>query len=206
MKDEKKVFSAEAATALSEGIGLVLSRWSALQLAVDNEWGGRSSRLKADQIHSDVLSWFTHSSSEDLYIDDLEDKLAEGLLSLNTMVDDGSIEEIAEKLMIMHEECMDGNFTSIEALRESNHRRVPVSHVRQVNDDDNDDDDDENMDERPDSIRNDGSPKMTVGSSKPVSNSNSEHMVVDEPEPGPSAEVEDGWVVVGPRRGRGKKN
>lgn len=63
MKDEKKVLSAEAATALSEGIGLVLSRWSALQLAVDNEWGGRSSRLKADQIHSDVLSWFTHSSS-----------------------------------------------------------------------------------------------------------------------------------------------
>lgn len=32
--------------------------------------------------------------SEDLYIDDLEDKLAEGLLSLNTMVDDGSIEEV----------------------------------------------------------------------------------------------------------------
>lgn len=32
--------------------------------------------------------------SEDLYIDDLEDKLAEGLLSLSTMVDDGSIEEV----------------------------------------------------------------------------------------------------------------
>ena len=32
--------------------------------------------------------------TEDLYIDDLEGMLFEGLLSLNTEVDDGSIEEV----------------------------------------------------------------------------------------------------------------
>ena len=40
--------------------------------------------------------------------------------------------QVAEKLMIMHEECLAGNFKSIEALQESNHLRGPVSHVRQV--------------------------------------------------------------------------
>lgn len=40
--------------------------------------------------------------------------------------------QVAEKLMIMHEECLDCNFKSIESLREANHRRVAVPHVREV--------------------------------------------------------------------------
>ena len=80
----------------------------------------------------------------------------------------------------------------------------------QTNDDDDDDeddkdDDDENMDEGPRSINN-GSSNMMVGSSKSVSNSNSEDMVLDEPTPKASAEAEDGWAVVGPKRGRGRNN
>ena len=35
--------------------------------------------------------------------------------------------QVAEKLMIMHEECLEGNFKSIESLR-----KVSVPHVRQV--------------------------------------------------------------------------
>ena len=45
----------------NEGICLVLSRWSALRSAVENEWGGRESRLKADQLAGDILTWFTQS-------------------------------------------------------------------------------------------------------------------------------------------------
>lgn len=45
----------------NEGICLVLSRWSALRSAVENEWGGRESRLKADQLASGILNWFTQS-------------------------------------------------------------------------------------------------------------------------------------------------
>jgi len=45
----------------NEGIGLLLFRWSALRTAVENEWGGRESRVKADQLVTDVLSWFTQS-------------------------------------------------------------------------------------------------------------------------------------------------
>jgi hypothetical protein len=59
--DPPKALSAEALSIFSEGIGLILSQWWALQMAIENEWGGRDSRLKADQIASDIVSWFTHS-------------------------------------------------------------------------------------------------------------------------------------------------
>jgi pre-rRNA-processing protein TSR2 len=115
----------------SEGIGLVLYRWSALRTAVENEWGGRESRLKADQLAADLLSWFTQSKGsqspfkrlilkkgviifflssdfihcyyypEPLYIDDLEDILDEGMLSFNVEVEDGSIEEVCILFLIL---------------------------------------------------------------------------------------------------------
>jgi pre-rRNA-processing protein TSR2 len=30
-------------------------------MAVENEWGGRDSRAKADQLAASILSWFTNS-------------------------------------------------------------------------------------------------------------------------------------------------
>ena len=42
--------SPQAAAALQEGIGLVFGRWTALQMAVENKWGGPDSRAKADQL------------------------------------------------------------------------------------------------------------------------------------------------------------
>jgi pre-rRNA-processing protein TSR2 len=53
--------SPQAAAALQEGIGLIFGRWTALQMAVENEWGGRDSRAKADQLAASILSWFTNS-------------------------------------------------------------------------------------------------------------------------------------------------
>ncbi|PIA31743.1 hypothetical protein AQUCO_04900202v1 [Aquilegia coerulea] len=53
-----------------------------------------------------------------LCIDDLEHMLDETMiLSFNTDIEDGSIEEVAEELMIMHEDCLQGNYDSVEKLR-----------------------------------------------------------------------------------------
>jgi hypothetical protein len=54
----------EAVAVLGEGIRLCFLRWTALQLAVENEWGGHTSKLKAQQLQSDVLSWFTRSKGK----------------------------------------------------------------------------------------------------------------------------------------------
>ena len=44
--------------AFEEGVRLVLGRWTALALAVENEWGGPASAQKAEQLLADVLQWF----------------------------------------------------------------------------------------------------------------------------------------------------
>ena len=49
---------AEARPLFEEGVNLTFSRWTALNLAIDNEWGGRNSREKAEQLYEDVLHWF----------------------------------------------------------------------------------------------------------------------------------------------------
>ncbi|OWM67983.1 hypothetical protein CDL15_Pgr017551 [Punica granatum] len=118
-----KPLSSEALPMLREGINMALSRWSALQMAVENEWGSRNSRDIANKLCDDVFVWFTHSKDE---------KLDQGLLSLNTEADDGSIGEVAEKLMILHEECSEGNYSSIEKLREACAHRMVHSHVKQL--------------------------------------------------------------------------
>ena len=58
---ENRLLPAGALPLFQEGIGLVLSRWSALQLAVENEWGGRDSRRKVELLCSDILTWFTQN-------------------------------------------------------------------------------------------------------------------------------------------------
>ncbi|GMI84990.1 hypothetical protein like AT5G27990 [Hibiscus trionum] len=196
---ETRRLTAESTPVFQEGIGLILSRWSALTAAVENEWGGRDSRVKANLICSDVLSFFTESKAEPLYIDDLENVLEEGLLSLNTVLEDGSIEEVAEKLMIMHEECLEGNYQSIEKLRTTN--PPPVAHVKPFTEDDEDEDDDED-----DCMDADNATTMMEDVPNSRTSSNPASMPIDEPKPSQAAEAEDGWTVVSSRRNKGGRN
>jgi hypothetical protein len=48
----------EARPAFEEGVGLIFSQWTALCLAVENEWGGPMSSDKADQLIDDIIQWF----------------------------------------------------------------------------------------------------------------------------------------------------
>ncbi|CAN1807865.1 Pre-rRNA-processing protein TSR2 homolog [Linum perenne] len=89
---------------LREGIGLLLSQWNALQMAVKNQWGGHDSLQKSHELSHDVFYWFFHSKGR-LNVEDLENLLHETLLlNFNTEVEDGSIEKVAEQLMVMYEE------------------------------------------------------------------------------------------------------
>lgn len=47
-----------ARPAFEEGVGLVLAQWTALALAVENEWGGPFSRDKARELAGHVAEWF----------------------------------------------------------------------------------------------------------------------------------------------------
>ncbi|KAL8129383.1 hypothetical protein V2J09_018538 [Rumex salicifolius] len=113
-----------------QGISLLLSKWSALQFAIQEESGGRNTRAKALKLESDLFNWFTKTTKGDV---DLDDLLYDAMLqTLNVVVDDGSIEEVADKLLAMHEECFVGNYKTVERLRESASRVKPVQHVKQL--------------------------------------------------------------------------
>ncbi|CAN6282031.1 unnamed protein product [Urochloa humidicola] len=181
--------SAEASAALGEGIRLVFGRWTALQMAVENQWGGRNSRAKADQLGADILSWFCNSKGPH-YFEDLADMIDEQISELfSADFEDNSIDEVTEQLMIMHEECLQSNYSSIDRLRNSHVQGNAVSQSRQIAGDDNDsdssdDDDDETM-------------MDDAAVAAP------EEMAVDRPRPSGPVPDADGWTVVPPRRGRG---
>lgn len=41
-----------------DGVKLLLSKWTALHLAVENQWGGRDSAEKAEDAYTEILEWF----------------------------------------------------------------------------------------------------------------------------------------------------
>ncbi|KAK6127052.1 hypothetical protein DH2020_039204 [Rehmannia glutinosa] len=193
----------EAAVQLQEGINLTLSRWAALRMAIENEWGGRDSLQKSQQL-GDLLFHRLTQSKEQVYIDDIEDMLDEFMLSLNTEIGDGSIEEIAENLMVMREECLEGNFDSIKRLKEAN---VPsVSYSRQPGSNDEDSDDDSGDDGDDENTGGEKSTEMEVDAPQLQSSHNRNGAMADDPSVKELPEVVDGWTEVASRRSRGRRN
>ena len=47
-----------------EGIRQIFSRWTALCLAVEQQWGGGSSAEKARSLHEEILDWFYSRKGE----------------------------------------------------------------------------------------------------------------------------------------------
>lgn len=80
---------------------------------------------------------------------------------------------------------------------------LPFCWFQAVNDDDDDSDED---DDRDANVSNSDSSNMMIDGQSSVSNLNPVDMPVNEPLPRPPAEAQDGWVVVGPRRNKGKRN
>ncbi|KAJ3674758.1 hypothetical protein LUZ60_005374 [Juncus effusus] len=186
--------AAEAVGMLSEGVSLVLGRWTGLQMAVAEQWGGRESRRKADELAADILSWFTQTKPP-LYIDDLEELIDQTMIaSFNAEIEDGSIEEIAEELMLMHEDCLKGNYESIQKLKQLGPQTNSVSQSQLVVNEG--DDDDESSDEsESDSMAIDESAKQSDSMNLDPSRSNNKP--VSDP---------DGWTVVANKRNRGKRS
>ncbi|KAL8222940.1 hypothetical protein R6Q57_020339 [Mikania cordata] len=124
--------TSEAVNQLKEGIDLLLGRWSTLQTAIQNQWDGRQI---AQQLPVRIYQWLTRPS-EAINLDELENLLDDFMLSLNTEIDDGSIEEMADNLMILHEECLKGNFASISRLRNNQVNQHIPQHVVNGGEDD----------------------------------------------------------------------
>lgn len=70
-----------------------MGRWSALQHAIEQGWFKGNSRLEAQNLASNILSWFTHSKNLDVY--DLETLLHQAMDSFKLVHQEGSVEEVS---------------------------------------------------------------------------------------------------------------
>ena len=53
-----RVLTRDSKSHFEEGLDLILSKWTALQLAIDQEWGGHNSTEKAQYMADELLDWF----------------------------------------------------------------------------------------------------------------------------------------------------
>ncbi|KAG7582971.1 Pre-rRNA-processing protein TSR2 [Arabidopsis suecica] len=105
---QKHVPSVADDSVLQRDIEELLSRWGGLQMAVKNQWGGHDSLKKSQELAHHLFHLFSQSNV--ITVEEIENLLHESLLlSFNTEIEDGSIEEVAEQLMILHEEHLRGS-------------------------------------------------------------------------------------------------
>lgn len=192
--EPKGVLSPEALSKFEEGVRLVFSRWTALQMAVQNEWGGRTSAQKAHQLTVDVVAWLAHSTLP-RYIDELEEMLDENmLLSFNTETEDGSLEEVAEQLMLLHEECLQGNYETISKLQMSGSAVQSIAQSQQLSKDDSEDDN--SSEEGQPALEMDIDTDRQDATTDKVESSTTDNLNEND--------IADGWSVVPSRRKRGQ--
>lgn len=99
----------QATEAFKEGLQSVFRQWTALELAIHHEWGGRNSSEKADSLVEDILQQFL--GPEKIYKDDIALILEDYMdVNFSTVCEDNSPEELGELLVTMWRQCCAGEF------------------------------------------------------------------------------------------------
>mmetsp|Transcript_8090 Transcript_8090/g.8240 ORF Transcript_8090/g.8240 Transcript_8090/m.8240 type:complete len:192 (-) Transcript_8090:76-651(-) len=99
-------------SAFKEGLGSAFRQWTALELAVDQRWGGANSNEKAEHLINVVTNLF--STNKRVYKDDIVIILEEYMeVEFSTICEDESCAEVAELLLEMWRQCSQGDFTLV---------------------------------------------------------------------------------------------
>ena len=102
------------------GVSLYLWRWQALTLAVENEWGGPDSADKRDWLAGTLSDLFTTNPSKEVDQEDVEDIATQVLNDeFSVVLEDDSAYELSMQLTTCWRDCLAGDFSKIEVLREA---------------------------------------------------------------------------------------
>lgn len=140
-------------TNFQAGVTAALRSWSALRTAVEQSWGGTTSSQKAEDLRSNIFTYFDGTTpNPKMKLEELEDNLL-GYMEeeFGVVLEDGSEIELANLIWNMYECCARGDVTlansvvanaikAEEVLKQSNVKSVIQS--GQDGDDDMDDDSD----------------------------------------------------------------
>ncbi|KAI9504096.1 Pre-rRNA-processing protein TSR2-domain-containing protein [Coemansia spiralis] len=112
--------------AFIEGVDHILAKWTALELAVQNGWGGRSTQKKRENMVDEVVEYFDRLVQKRQAVESTE--LEELLVDImgedfNVMLEDGSEKEVADRICQIFEECKQGNFATVDRLADERDAR-----------------------------------------------------------------------------------
>ncbi|KAM5221676.1 pre-rRNA-processing protein TSR2 homolog [Ctenodactylus gundi] len=165
------------------GIHAVMEAWPALQIAVENGFGGVHSQEKAEWLGGAVEDYFIRN--DDLKLDEVEDFLGDLMSNeFDTVVEDGSLPQVSQQLQAMFCHFQRGDRA---ALKEMTSRvaqrkcRVMVTTVRTARETDEDEDDMDSMEEMEVTSVNHGAAMQPDRSSQTIKEEDI---------------VEDGWTIV----------
>ncbi|KAI9265230.1 Pre-rRNA-processing protein TSR2-domain-containing protein [Phascolomyces articulosus] len=151
--------------AFEEGVNYIFKSWTALNLAVEQDWGGVDSAEKRDWMMQVIVDYFG-SNGKKLDIEDIETILEQIMTDeFQILLEDDSAYLVAKHLVEVYHQCIRGNFTEVERLKAKYQSRQPATASRQQNND-NEEEDDSSGEEGPEE---DGDDDMDMDEDEPRS-------------------------------------
>nr|KAF6271923.1 TSR2 ribosome maturation factor [Pipistrellus kuhlii] len=174
------------------GVRAALEAWPALQIAVENGFGGVHSQEKAEWLGGAVEEYFSRNA--DLELDEVEDFLGELMTNeFDTVVEDGSLPQVSQQLQTMFYHYQRGDGATMKELtshiiqRKRRVRATALATDKQA--DDNNADSAEEMEVSGVTATNDGA--ATGGVCPQAEPSGPDTQTIKEEDI-----VEDGWTIV----------
>ncbi|XP_051758499.1 pre-rRNA-processing protein TSR2 homolog [Ctenopharyngodon idella] len=133
----------------SEAVRAVLETWPVLQIAVDNGFGGAYSQQKAEWMVDALQQYFI--DNDELQQDEVEDFISELMNNeFDTVVDDGSLPQVAQKVCVMFQQCQQGKLTEVreqinQLVEKKSAGRAKATPAKTPDDDDDECEDEEAM-------------------------------------------------------------
>ncbi|RCH97224.1 hypothetical protein CU098_011206 [Rhizopus stolonifer] len=132
--------------AFEEGARYIFNNWTALKLAVEQDWGGVESPEKKEWFIDVVIDYFGKQGKK-LDVDDIEVVLSQIMSDeFHATLEDDSPYLVAKHLYELFNQCIHGNYAEVERLREKakvqNSYMAASSSMKQGDDSDNDDEGD----------------------------------------------------------------
>ncbi|KAJ2786081.1 rRNA accumulation- protein [Coemansia javaensis] len=112
--------------AFMEGVDHILSRWTALELAVQNGWGGPETQEKRDDMVDEIVEHFDKLAAKRQSPEptDLQELLVDIMdADFSVSLDDESERAVARHICDIFAECRAGNFASVDSLAEERDAR-----------------------------------------------------------------------------------
>lgn len=109
-----------------EGMSSVFRQWTALELAIFHQWGGPKPEEVITEMQQELMAMFT--GPEKIYKDDVAFILEDYMEAhFNTMLEDGSPDEIGELLCEMWRKCAAGDFEMVNTIKGKERMRPSVT-------------------------------------------------------------------------------